>query len=64
MCFGHNCPACMQTLSAKEAKYAFGRLIDLASTGPVAVAKHGQLKALESISPGEKTRVKGETDSE
>jgi hypothetical protein len=32
----------MQTLTAKEAKYSFGRLIDLARTAPVAVAKHGQ----------------------
>ncbi len=32
----------MQTLSAKDAKYGFGRLIDLARTKPVAVAKHGR----------------------
>lgn len=32
----------MQTLSAKDAKYGFGRLIDLARSGPVAVAKHGR----------------------
>ncbi|WP_424931930.1 type II toxin-antitoxin system Phd/YefM family antitoxin [Amaricoccus macauensis] len=32
----------MQTLSAKDAKYGFGRLIDLARAGPVAVAKHGR----------------------
>ena len=32
----------MQTLSAKDAKYGFGRLIDLARTEPVAVAKHGR----------------------
>ena len=32
----------MQTLSAKEAKYAFGKLIDLARVAPVAVAKHGR----------------------
>jgi prevent-host-death family protein len=30
----------MQTLSAKDAKYGFGRLIDLARAEPVAVAKH------------------------
>jgi prevent-host-death family protein len=30
----------MKTLTAKDAKYGFGRLIDLARTGPVAVAKH------------------------
>jgi prevent-host-death family protein len=32
----------MQILSAKDAKYSFGRLIDLARAGPVAVAKHGR----------------------
>ena len=30
----------MQTLSAKDAKYGFGRLIDLARAEPVAVTKH------------------------
>jgi prevent-host-death family protein len=51
----------MHILSAKDAKYGFGRLIDLARAEPVAVAKHGRpvvivlaveeyerLKALES----------------
>ena len=51
----------MQTLSAKDAKYGFGRLIDLARAEPIAVTKHGRpvvvvlsveeyerLKALES----------------
>ena len=32
----------MQTLSAKDAKYGFGRLIDLARASPVTVAKHGR----------------------
>ncbi len=32
----------MQTLTAKDAKYGFGRLIDLARAGPVGVAKHGR----------------------
>ena len=32
----------MQTLSAKDAKYDFGRLIALALAEPVAVAKHGR----------------------
>jgi prevent-host-death family protein len=32
----------MQTLTAKEAKYGFGRLIDLARAEPVIVAKHGR----------------------
>ena len=30
----------MQTLSAKDAKYGFGRLIDPARAAPVTVAKH------------------------
>ena len=32
----------MKTLTAKEAKYSFGRLIDLARAEPVTVAKHGR----------------------
>lgn len=32
----------MQTLSARDAKYGFGRLIDLARAQPAAVAKHGR----------------------
>lgn len=32
----------MQTQSAKDAKYGFGRLIDLARAQPVAVAKYGR----------------------
>ncbi len=32
----------MQTLTAKDAKYDFGRLIDLARAEPVTVAKHGR----------------------
>jgi prevent-host-death family protein len=32
----------MTTLSAREAKYNFGRLIDTARAGPVMVAKHGR----------------------
>ena len=52
----------MKTLTAKDAKYGFGRLIHLARAGPVAVAKHGRpvvvvmaveeferLKALEGL---------------
>lgn len=31
----------MTTLSAREAKYNFGRLIDLARAEPVVVEKHG-----------------------
>ncbi|PRF61603.1 type II toxin-antitoxin system Phd/YefM family antitoxin [Burkholderia multivorans] len=32
----------MQTLSAKDAKYNFGRLIDTARAQPVMVEKHGR----------------------
>ena len=32
----------MKTLSAKDTKYGFGRLIDLARADPVMVAKHGR----------------------
>ena len=54
----------MPTLMAKDAKYGFGRLIDLARAEPVMVAKHGRpvvvmmvieeferLKALDSPDP-------------
>jgi len=36
----------MKTLTAKDAKYGFGRLIDLARAEPVAVAKGGGLNCL------------------
>ena len=32
----------MQTLSARDAKYNFGRLIDTARAEPVTVKKHGR----------------------
>lgn len=63
----------MQVLTAKDAKYGFGRLIDLARAEPVAVAKHGRpvvvvlaveeyerLKALDkpATSPGEQNAGK------
>ena len=31
----------MKTLTANDAKYGFGRMIDLTCAEPVAVAKHG-----------------------
>ena len=62
----------MQTLTAKDTKYGFGRLIDLARAEPVAVAKHGRrvvvvlaieeyerLKAIES-ERGAATPLSGE----
>jgi prevent-host-death family protein len=32
----------MKILSAKDAKYGFGRLIDLARAAPVLIEKHGR----------------------
>jgi prevent-host-death family protein len=32
----------MQSMSAKDAKYGFGRLIDLARSEPIVVEKHGR----------------------
>ena len=32
----------MQSMSAKDAKHAFGRLIDLARAQPILVQKHGR----------------------
>jgi prevent-host-death family protein len=32
----------MRTLTAKEAKYGFGQLIDLARAEPLVVVKHGR----------------------
>ena len=32
----------MKTPTAKDAKYSFGQLIDLARSAPVAVSKHGR----------------------
>ncbi len=53
----------MQTLSAKDAKYGFGRLIDLARcVSPICGGE--RLKALESASAGEKGESAGKTDSE
>jgi prevent-host-death family protein len=64
----------MVTLTAKDAKYGFGRLIDMARAEPVRVAKHGRpvvvvmaveeferLQALDRSAPGEsppKARLK------
>ena len=67
----------MQTLSAKDAKYGFGRLIDLARAAPITVTKHGRpvvvvlsveeyerLKALESASAADTDKSEGKTKSE
>lgn len=65
----------MQTLSAKDAKYGFGRLIDLARAEPVAVAKHGRLvvvvlaieeyerlKGIETLHPNARSSINGPTE--
>ena len=62
----------MKTLTAKDAKYGFGRLIDLARAEPVAVAKHGRpvvvvmaieeferLKALDRTAPSKTKHDRG-----
>ena len=61
----------MQTLTAKDAKSGFGRLIDLACAEPVVVAKHGRpvvvvlaieeferLKALKAPAPMVKRKAR------
>ena len=65
----------MQTLSAKDAKYGFGRLIDLARAEPVTVAKHGRpvvvvmaieeyerLKGIEMVHVDSRPSTKGTAD--
>ena len=46
----------MQTLSAKDAKYGFGRLIYLARAEPVAVAKHGRPVVVLAIEEYERVK--------
>ena len=47
----------MQSMSAKDAKYGFGRLIDLARAEPVLVAKHGRpVVVVMSVDEYEKLR--------
>ena len=48
----------MQSMSAKDAKYGFGRLIDLARAEPVLVAKHGR-PVVVVMSVDEYERLKG-----
>lgn len=61
----------MQSMSAKDAKYNFGRLIDTARAEPVTVEKHGRavvvvlaveeyerLKAIETDQRGKARRLK------
>ena len=65
-----------QALNAKDVKYGFGRLIDLARAEPFAVARYGRpvvvlpagkyerLWVLESVRAGESDKSAGKTDSE
>lgn len=48
----------VQSMSAKDAKYGFGRLIDLARAEPVMVAKHGR-PVVVVMSVEEYERLKG-----
>ena len=58
----------MQTLSAKDAKYGFGRLIDLARAEPIAVTKHGRpvvvVLSVEECERLKALEIAGKTDSE
>lgn len=49
----------MQSMSAKEAKYGFGRLIDLARSEPVIVEKHGR-PVVVVLAVEEYERLRGE----
>jgi prevent-host-death family protein len=51
----------MKTLTAKDAKYGFGRLIDMARAEPVLVAKHGRPVAVV-MSVEEYQRLKSSED--
>lgn len=48
----------MQTQSAKDAKYNFGRLIDMARAEPVVIEKHGR-PVVVVIAVEEYERLKG-----
>ena len=53
----------MKSLSAKEAKYGFGRLIDLARAAPVAVLKHGRpVVVVMAIEEFERLKAKDPAD--
>lgn len=52
----------MKTLTAKDAKYGFGRMIDLARAEPVLVAKHGR-PVVVVMSVEEYARLKNSEDS-
>jgi prevent-host-death family protein len=49
----------MQSMSAKDAKYGFGRLIDLARSEPVVVEEHGR-PVVVVLAVEEYERLRGE----
>jgi prevent-host-death family protein len=53
----------MQSMSAKDAKYGFGRLIDLARSEPVVVEKHGR-PVVVVLAVEEYERLRGEGRNE
>jgi prevent-host-death family protein len=53
----------MQNMSAKDAKYGFGRLIDLARTEPVTVEKHGR-PVVVVMAVEEYERLSGKTEKQ
>jgi prevent-host-death family protein len=64
----------MRTLTAKDAKYGFGRLIDLARVEPIIVAKHGrpvvvvmaveEFERLKALDGDERDRAKPADDEQ
>jgi prevent-host-death family protein len=46
----------MQTFSAKEAKYHFGKLIDMARAEPVTVEKHGRAVVVLAVEEYERLK--------
>lgn len=64
----------MQTLSARDAKYNFGRLTDMARVEPVTVEKHGravivvmaveEYQRLKSIESGQHAKAARSADKE
>ncbi len=55
----------MKTLTAKDAKYGFGRLIDLARTEPVTIAKHGRpVVAVMSVEEYQRLKAMGKASAD
>jgi prevent-host-death family protein len=47
----------MKTLTAKDAKYGFGRLIDTARAEPVVIEKHGRPVVIVAVEGYERLRA-------